>query len=329
MINSWSLPLLLGALIIVIVSTIILTRLNLFLGNRPNFKPLNNTKHIKYLRSYKKLRFRYYLLLASTFASLIVATISSAILFSRPFNPSIAKSSASNRDVMLCLDVSNSMTNYNLEIFRHFIEISDSLKGERIGLTLWNSTAVSAFPLTDDYDFIKDQLSIVFSYNPHVNDNEHLSYLYNGTDTAPGSSLIGNGIASCINNFDYPDKDRSRSIILATDNESQGDQLISISEAADFALSKNIRIYGINPKDPINPTTALEYKNAVIATHGTYYKAADSTAVKDIVSQILNQEASKTDTIPEVIKIDTPLIPSIFLVVSIATFLLLSWRLHL
>ena len=63
------------------------------------------------------------------------------------------------RDVMLCLDVSGSMLGYDADLLESYQELVDRFDGERIGLTVFNATAVSAFPLTDDYDMVQNFLS--------------------------------------------------------------------------------------------------------------------------------------------------------------------------
>src|SRR5690606_16703724 len=59
-----------------------------------------------------------------------------------------------NRDIMLCLDVSGSMIDYDAQVVEEFQRITEGLEGERIGLTIWSGVAVTVFPLTDDYEFI-------------------------------------------------------------------------------------------------------------------------------------------------------------------------------
>lgn len=59
---------------------------------------------------------------------------------------------------MLCLDVSGSMAEVDMEILDTFLELTDDFKGERIGLTIFNASPVQVFPLTDDYEFVKEHL---------------------------------------------------------------------------------------------------------------------------------------------------------------------------
>ncbi|RAF72079.1 hypothetical protein DN546_32345, partial [Burkholderia multivorans] len=62
------------------------------------------------------------------------------------------------RDVMLCLDVSGSMLGYDADLLAAYQELVERFDGERIGMTVFNATAVSAFPLTDDYDMVQNYL---------------------------------------------------------------------------------------------------------------------------------------------------------------------------
>ena len=55
---------------------------------------------------------------------------------------------------MLCLDVSTSMNELDAIVLRQFTELAAGLRGDRIGLTIFNGSAITVFPLTDDSEFI-------------------------------------------------------------------------------------------------------------------------------------------------------------------------------
>ena len=63
-----------------------------------------------------------------------------------------------NRDIILCLDGSGSMDRYNAEVVRQFREIVSGLRGERVGMTIFSGASITAFPLTDDYEFLTAEL---------------------------------------------------------------------------------------------------------------------------------------------------------------------------
>ena len=65
---------------------------------------------------------------------------------------------ASSRDIVLCLDVSGSALPYDREVIDTYRTLVDNFKGERIGLSIFNSTSRTVFPLTDDYELVSEQL---------------------------------------------------------------------------------------------------------------------------------------------------------------------------
>ena len=96
-----------------------------------------------------------------------------------------------NRDIVLCLDVSGSMIDVDAEVVSTFLRLAEGFRGERISMVIFNSSAVPVFPLTDDYDFVSDQLrraqrslTIVDGKDP----------FFAGTLNGAGSSLIGDGL---------------------------------------------------------------------------------------------------------------------------------------
>ena len=60
---------------------------------------------------------------------------------------------------MLCLDVSGSMVEYNRSVLEQFGRLLEDFDGERVGLTIFNASAVTVFPLTTDYRFITDEFA--------------------------------------------------------------------------------------------------------------------------------------------------------------------------
>ena len=115
-----------------------------------------------------------------------------------------------------------------------FQELLPGFEGERIGLTIFNSSPVQIFPLTDDYDFIETHLTDMRDSFDFV---ESVPEHWVGTLNGPGGSLIGDGLAACALGFDRPEDDRSRSIIFATDNEINGAETVTLQQGADFYAS--------------------------------------------------------------------------------------------
>lgn len=238
-------------------------------------------------------------LLVSAAALVALAAAAAA----RPQQTTVEAPQQRNRDIMLCLDVSGSMTRADAAIARTFRQLVKGFEGERIGLTIFDGTAVTVFPLTDDYEFVTEQLSqaqAVFD-----GDANPLTF-YAGTYNNPaGSSLIGDGLASCVQAFDQLDTTRARSIILATDNQLAGEPIFTLDEAGELAKTKKVRVYGINPSD-VGNSDSRRMREITTGTGGAYYPLQDSNAVNGIVGQVQAQEATLINSAPRRFRSDQP-----------------------
>ena len=149
---------------------------------------------------------------------------------------------------MLCLDVSTSMNGLDAIVLRQFAELAAGLRGERIGLTIFNGSAITVFPLTDDAEFIEATLAD----SPTISSARRKRSFVEGTEEG-GTSLIGDGLASCAMRFDSDDR-ASRSIVFATDNALAGEPILQLSAAA-IVSERDIRVCAIAAADRITAST--------------------------------------------------------------------------
>lgn len=208
-----------------------------------------------------------------------------------------------NRDIILCLDVSDSMSSVDAGILASFAEVAKGLEGERIGLTIWNSSAITVFPLTDDYPFIVEQLEQAATALEEF-DFDFTS----GTVQQGGSSLVGDGLASCLQRFDRPDEQRSRSIIFATDNKVSGEQVFELPGAADLAIEKEVAVYGVAPPYGLDVAEGQELKQELDRTGGTTRSLDDPALAGEMVQQIQAEEAQRVEGSPRRVVNDRPLV---------------------
>ena len=175
---------------------------------------------------HKNLLKRYKILTISLKACCIICIIFSVILTSRIIKIDTLEQDIYNRDIYLCMDVSTSVDELNLGLVGCLKDIVSNLHGERFGVSIFNTSSVVISPLTDDYQFVNnvlDTLETCFNVSLRNIDysSYHQNYLYNGTlvgNETRGSSLIGDGLASCVFSFPNLEEERTRIIISKKTN---------------------------------------------------------------------------------------------------------------
>ncbi|ALO66784.1 hypothetical protein AS189_10090 [Arthrobacter alpinus] len=295
-----------------------------------NHLPVAHAERLTALPSYQRAVKRRRKWLTTAVAAVAVLAVSLLVAAARPVTERTSIPEQLNRDIILCLDVSGSMLDTDEAIVSVFAKLVEKFKGERIGLTIFDSTAVTVFPLTDDYDFVAEELKI--AQKALSVDSASFEY-FAGTYEAPGSSLIGDGLASCINGFPaVADSKRSRSVVLATDNLLAGKPLFSLSEATSLAQKADIRIYALNPNDYGADTlfgkAADGLKKTASVTGGAYYALKSESAVPAIVQKVQATEAALLKGAPQRTLLDNPGWPLGVALVSLLVLLTAGWRLR-
>ena len=146
---------------------------------------------------------------------------------------------------------------------------------------------MTVFPLTDDYALIEEQLAAESAaFNSGVATPNRSATGLGGR----GSSLIGDGLVSCLQAFDRKAEERPRTVVLATDNEVAGDQLFSLPEAVQMARERQVTVFGIVPNAS---TPAARELDELLAAHGwgaLELNPEDTTAHARITSAIKAQQ---------------------------------------
>ena len=253
--------------------------------------PVAHRQRLTALPAYRRAMSRYRLLVAGFVLCLVALVAGGAALTARPATVSLVTPDLNNRDIVLCLDVSGSMIDYDAVVLDVFKKLATEFTGERISLVVFNASAVTYFPLTADYDYISRQLERLSGEF----DDPTAPY-YGGTLIGNGSSLVGDGLASCVVRFDQGTADRSRSVILVTDNFVAGEQIFTLPQAALLAVDRGVRVYGINPGDATAKDyladLANEFETSVLTTGGAYYALDDPSVIPAVVDRITSEQAS-------------------------------------
>lgn len=103
-------------------------------------------ERVRALPSFRRALTRRALALSGILALGATAAIVAGVVAARPMSAQTIQPVNTSRDIMLCLDVSGSMTEVDVEVLNVFDELLDSFEGERIGLTIFNSSPVQIFP---------------------------------------------------------------------------------------------------------------------------------------------------------------------------------------
>lgn len=321
----WALLLSIG-LIVIAVGVGILWALRRPRQGAGSGAPLARADRVRRLPSFHRSVRRRAVALTGIVAVGVVGMVLAGVIAARPMTAQTIQPQNTNRDVMLCLDVSGSMSQVDIEVLEIFDDLIDGFEGERIGLTIFNSSPVQVFPLTDDYVFVREHLRSMRESFDYV---EQVPEHWVGTLNGPGGSLIGDGLAACAMRFDHSDEERARSIVFATDNELNGVEVVTLDEAANFAQEKGIRVYSINPVDGKNSAQSEELRSASERTGGKGYALREATTVNDIVTEVQQQEASLLRGEARVVWSDAPEMWIAALLVVAAGFTALVWRVRL
>ena len=130
------------------------------------------------------------------------------------------------------------------------------------------------------------------------------TFIDDGTDQ---SSLVGDGLVSCVQRFDRLDEDRGRALVLATDGEQRGRGVFDLAEAADYAADAGVVIHVIaNPGEPDRDGDIAGLQAAADKTGGTLSELGTGGSAEDVVDKINELETTKIDRPPLVQTLDRP-----------------------
>ena len=246
-----------------------------------------------------------------------------------------------NRDIILCMDISTTVDHLNFELVGKLKEVVENLNGERFGIVIFNTSPLYLCPLTTDYERVLEELDIIEEalemrydyYEGRIGYSTRYAeldeYISAGTlvgNSRRGSSIIGDGLAAAALDFTNveEDPDRSRIIIFSTDNDLQGDEIITLPEAGQLCVDRGITVYGIGTEQ-MYPSDRNMMSRTVEMTGGEFYYGENSRVVGNIVENIQEHVASLDTVDYEISEHVTPQIPFIILIISMACMTLLQW----
>ena len=246
--------------------------------------------------SVKRLRLKYFFL----FTAITVIIF----IIARPqFGSKLETIKRQGIEVMICLDVSNSMLAQDivpnrLEKAKQMLSrITDDLNNDKIGLIVFAGDAYTQVPITSDYISAKMFLP---SINP-------------GMVSTQGTA-IGSAINLSMRSF-TPDEKTSKTIVIITDGENhEGDAVQAAAAAAEKGVKVNVVGIGLPKGSPI-PISRNDYMkdnagNVVItqlnepmcqeiaqAGNGLYVRADNTnSALRALQNELSNMSKSEVES---------------------------------
>ncbi|WP_289202110.1 vWA domain-containing protein [Parabacteroides goldsteinii] len=190
-------------------------------------------------------------------------------------------------EIMVCLDVSNSMLAEDVSPNRldkakqMLSKLTDGFKDDKMGLIVFAGDAFTQLPITSDYISAKMFLS---SINPSM--------------VSTQGTAIGSAINLAMRSF-TPSETSDKTIILITDGENhEGDAVKAAAAAAEKGIHVNIVGMGDPKGSPIPVAGANNYmKEIAAAGHGMYVRADNTnSALKALQKEIEKMNKSELDS---------------------------------
>lgn len=283
---------------------------------------------------FKKKKIQYKLLSSCLSIVCILSMLSSCFLLSRPYRIEVSEKIAYNRDIFLCLDISTSVDEVNVNLVSKLKDVVTKMKGERFGIIIFNTSPVLICPLTEDYEYIVSQLDKLqecLEYRINGSQGDFYEgvrmdeFISSGTlvdNKTRGSSIIGDGLASTVINFTDMSAERTRVVIFATDNDLYGTEIFSLQEAAQLCKEKNIIVFGIGTGEMYNDKKE-EMRQAMLTTGGKFYLEEEAGTFDNIVNDIETTSKSLVKSGKEYKEIPIMQLPFVLLLISISSMFVL------
>lgn len=277
--------------------------------NKNNFgegKKVANDEMLRENQYYKRLKMEYNIFKMIILITIVLAIICSSLIIARPVKIDTVINEVHNRDIMMCIDTSESTDEINSAMCERMIQLVKEFKGERIGITIFNCKPVLLVPLTTDYDYVISVLEkLQESFDLHIKmannpfmvsiDYEVYGYKYAGTTTSNrGSSFIGEGLVGAVLNFYdlQEDPDRARIIVFLTDNWlnlNRGQEVYAtLEDAMNICKKYGIKVFSLAPEEVVDED---EFRELTLSTGGEFY-----IYTSDKVVDKLRDDVDKTDT---------------------------------
>ena len=301
-----------------------------------------NTKRLKMSPLYQRRLMEVRILRFLSVLAIIIAFLAALFLTARPYRRETVRNTVTRKDIFLCIDLSASNYEGVQELVEAFSGTVSGLDGDRVGISIFNTSSIQYVPMTDDYNFVLQRLDSLSEYlaaaeefsvnyaskydsvydipeaeRPRYEQLNRIMAAFDEGITAgyeiKGTSAIGEGLASCL--FSFPElntEDRTRLILFLTDNHEEllDAPLVTLSDAAEMCAVDNVAVFGIyhgsGAEDEAAQVEKEEMQAAVEQTMGQFYDSGGSLTAEEILEDIRSRETALTNTATSVKNEDEP-----------------------
>ena len=301
-----------------------------------------NTKRLKMSPLYQRRLMEVRILRFLSVLAIIIAFLAALFLTARPYRRETVRNTVTRKDIFLCIDLSASNYEGVQELVEAFSGTVSGLDGDRVGISIFNTSSIQYVPMTDDYNFVLQRLDSLSEYlaaaaefsvnyaskydsvydipeaeRPRYEQLNRIMAAFDEGITAgyeiKGTSAIGEGLASCL--FSFPElntEDRTRIILFLTDNHEEllDAPLVTLSDAAEMCAVDNVAVFGIyhgsGAEDEAAQVEKEEMQAAVEQTMGQFYDSGGSLTAEEILEDIRSRETALTNTATSVKNEDEP-----------------------
>lgn len=355
----WPLALVIGALLIIglAVAVIVLTSRKRMTPepqqaaspNEPSKKSLPQVWNLRAHLGTGIVAERYRVYRAACVSGVVllcVGLLASLGLIARPSTVDDDASAQSSRDIVLCLDVSGSALPFDREVIATYLELVKNFKTERIGMSIFNSTSRTVFPLTDDYSLVSKQLTSAMTALKGVQTQDDIDkmsdrqyqeisdWLSGTQNRKDATSLIGDGLVNCaamVPDFSASANGSAKrtspaSIVFASDNVLSGSPLYTLQEALAIATKNDIHVDGLftGAQASENDTATVDMRTRVEAAGGTFLTRSQASSVDQLVRSIESEKTKKAEQDATSDLVDTPAVWVAALIVILGVYFVLQ-----
>lgn len=256
-----------------------------------------NLALLERLPSYRKVKRRSRLLQIIRIGLLFLIIVSMATVLARPQQHTKFVDVEKTRDVVVCMDISGSMSSFAAQALQALETIVEADRTDRFSIVLFQNAPFTALPLTRDTATLKDRAREISDGLASSGTNlwKNAGMQANGT----GGTDLAAGMQGCLNRFDQLEIPRTRHLVFLSDFKQEANS--QPERAAEAVAKANVHSHYMYPASFDADNLAVLAKITGAQTYGL----ADPQATQAIVNEVYETIVSDRN-VEAYIAVDSP-----------------------